>query len=297
LKRLIGNSPLKRQCLSRLLRDVKEHDGRGKTYQMTEILLALRKMSNPILAQILKHAQSARKTGERVLMVFDLDSTLFDLTPRIEQIIMAFADDTAMKAKYPQQCKALEQIQVSPRDWGIREPLERLGLLENEHAQFYREIHDYWAYCFFSNRYLPHDTPLPGAVEFVCALERLSCDIMYLTGRDVSRMQAGTEASLAQWKFPVRGAHIDIRLKPDPCMDDARFKLDVLKQAEKNYSQIWLFENEPVNLNLIQKHCPQIELIFIDSTHSGKEQVSAELARIEHFEVPAEAFREFIEKT
>lgn len=246
--------------------------------------------SDLVLNRILREAEQCARDGGRFLAVFDLDSTLFDLTLRVSKIIDAFAEDPKWREKYPIECKILEEMQVHRTDWGIAEALIRAGLHESDHPAFYRDLHDFWAKCFFSDDYLHHDEPLPGAVDFVKDLRTRGAEIMYLTGRDVPRMFKGTEQSLRDRGFPVGLQGVHLILKPVARMDDAEFKRDVLRDALRDYQRIWLFENEPVNLNLVARDLPQIGLVYIVSTHSGREECAAELARIEHFEVDAESF-------
>lgn len=252
-------------------------------------------MSKPasLLRKILLDARSARLQSEAFLAVFDLDSTLFDLTERVQKIVAAFAADPRMRKKYPEACGKLPATRIHPQDWGLREGLERAGLHETEHPDFFRELHEHWAYCFFSNTYLHEDQPLPGAVEFVQALERENAHIMYLTGRDTERMWEGTVASLRAWRFPLDREHTRLVLKPKANMNDAHFKLEVIQEAQKTYPHLWLFENEPVNLNLVERHCPTVRLVFIETTHSGREEVADDLARIPHFETDLTEFEEF----
>jgi hypothetical protein len=246
--------------------------------------------SDPILIRILREAELTSRQGDRFLAVFDLDSTLFDLTLRVSKILDAFAADPTWREKYPLQCEILDQVQVHRTDWGITESLARAGLYHDDHPAFFRDIHDFWAKCFFSDDFLHHDEPLPGAVDFVNGLRSRGAHIMYLTGRDVPRMMKGTRESLAARGFPIEGDDIQVILKPEAKLDDAQFKRDVLREALGTYRRVWLFENEPVNLNLVARELPQIGLVYIVSTHSGREECAAELARIEHFEVDAEAF-------
>jgi hypothetical protein len=146
-------------------------------------------------------------------------------------------------------------------------------------------VNDHWHYWFFHSHFLTEDRLIPGAVEFVTRIKNQGADLMYLTGRDQGRMLDGTLASLKHWKFPVTGDDVAVRLKPEPCMDDAKFKLSVLEKMAGFYTKIYLFENEPVNLNLIKKYLPEVQLVFIDTVHSGREQFEDELATIPHFEV------------
>jgi HAD superfamily, subfamily IIIB (Acid phosphatase) len=249
--------------------------------------------SMSILQRILDEASDRNLTnGGRLLAIFDLDSTLFDLTLRMVRIVEAFGDDPVWKERYPKECEALKTLPIKPSDWGLKEALERVGLLERDHAEFYRDLHQFWAACFFSGDFVHHDEPLPGAVAFVREIKKRGADIMYLTGRDVPRMLTATAETLRAAGFPVDEPGVELILKPQAEMDDARFKVDVMRDLNSRYSKIWLFENEPVNLNLTAQELPHIGLVFIDSCHSGREQVSETLDRIRHFEVTTQEFED-----
>lgn len=242
-----------------------------------------------LLQSILEDAWAYSQAGRPFLAVFDLDSTLFDLTLRVSTIVDDFAEDPGHLAAFPEECRQLARLEILPTDWGLEGPLSRIGLPVD--GPFFQALQNYWTECFFSDDYMIHDEPLPGAVEYVQELHLAGAHIMYLSGRDIPRMARGTEASLREYHFPLAPGSAEIVLKPHGSMDDAHFKLDVLRDIESRYEKIWLFENEPVNLNLIARHCPKIGLIFIDSTHSGREQLESELHAIRHFEVDLEEFR------
>ena len=236
------------------------------------------------LELILHEAKAHALKASPFLAVFDLDSTLFDLTLRVSQIVDEFAESPLYRERFPKECADLKRIEILATDWGIGEGLVRLGLQQEKCAEFWKALHDHWAAAFFSNDYLHHDEPLPGAVEFVLELRKLGAHIMYLTGRDIPRMYEGTEKSLLARGFPVDPVDARLVLKPEAPLDDARFKVDVLKEAEKTYDRIWLFENEPVNTNLVAKECPRIGIVFIETTHSGREQPDPSVAKIAHFD-------------
>jgi hypothetical protein len=250
-------------------------------------------MAKSILTRILDEATLAKHGGEPFLAVFDLDSTLFDLTLRISKIVEDFWKNAAHRELFPKECEALKSFVLYSHDWGLSEALARVGLDQPHHAEFLRLLHQHWADCFFSGSHLHHDEPLPGALEYVQALLKTGAHIMYLTGRDVPRMMEGTLRILRERGFPVDDHGVETILKPDAAMDDARFKADVLAEAAIKYGKIWLFENEPVNLNLVAKELPQIGLVYIESTHSGREQVAETLARIKHFEVESTEFENY----
>ncbi|MEK7358029.1 MAG: hypothetical protein AAB250_16390, partial [Bdellovibrionota bacterium] len=110
--------------------------------------------SDLVLIRILKEAEQSTREGRRFLAVFDLDSTLFDLTLRVSKIIDAFAADPHWRAKYPIECEILADVRINRSEWGMREGLARAGIFEAERPAFYRDLHDFWAKCFFSDDFL-----------------------------------------------------------------------------------------------------------------------------------------------
>ena len=77
-------------------------------------------------------------------------------------------------------------------------------------------------------------------------------------------MMTGTLLSLENSGFPIKKANIEVCLKPHSSVSDHQFKLDFMIALQSKYKEVWLFENEPVNINLIEKHCPSIKFVFID---------------------------------
>lgn len=92
------------------------------------------------LQQILETARKAKKNNQKVLAVFDIDSTLFDVSPRLEKILLEFADDPHMQKKFPEQIPLLKQIKTLGTDWGITNALERVGL-DGHHQDFQDSVH------------------------------------------------------------------------------------------------------------------------------------------------------------
>ncbi len=239
--------------------------------------------SSPLLRQILVKIQKSSQRGERTLVVFDLDSTLFDVSPRLERILMDFAALPTSQARFPQQVPLFKAIKTLRTDWGIRGALERAGL-DGHHPEFQAAVKDFWQKNFFSSHYLQYDVPYEGAIDYVKAVHKAGAQIAYLTGRDVARMGLGSEEVLRQWDLPLILGQADLVLKPHLSMDDARFKTDWFLEAQKeSYEKIYFFENEPVNICLLQNDCPQVEIIFMDSTHAGEAEVAENIPRIMNF--------------
>lgn len=238
-----------------------------------------------IRQQIIKDSQ----TGS-CLIVFDLDSTLYDLALRVTAILHRFAKSPEKQALFPEECSRLLDVEIQRGDWGLHEPLNRIGTTKSQYPKFWDDVHRAWADGFFSNEFLSHDRPLPGAVRFVEDVLKIGSDVIYLTGRDVARMGTGTEASLRETGFPLDGERSRLILKPQAGMDDAQFKADVMEDLQSSYRHLWLFENEPVNINAVSKRCPDVRMVFIDTCHSGLETPPDYTATIDHFEISIEEF-------
>jgi hypothetical protein len=212
--------------------------------------------------------------------VFDLDSTLFNVAPRTEQILKQFAE----KEKRPD----LFKIKVHPKDWGLKEILIREGFDLSDRSphniQLHQRLISFWTEKFFSNDYLHFDTPYSGAVHFVQTLFKKNIEVHYLTGRDISRMGQGTREVLLKWGFPILSEK-HLHLKPHKDMDDHSFKLDWVINFRKQAgtSDIYFFENEPVNINAIGAVVADLKIVYLNTTHSRKENVAVPVIEIENF--------------
>ena len=82
---------------------------------MAESLATLEQQRDFILQQILQEAWKYSNSGRKFLAVFDLDSTLFDLTLRVAKIIDEFARNPANAAAFPAECRMLERAKIEPR--------------------------------------------------------------------------------------------------------------------------------------------------------------------------------------
>ena len=213
------------------------------------------------------------RAGEKksdLTAVFDLDSTLFDVSPRITKIIQEFAVDPGVAPRFPRECDVLKDIVHHPHDWGVEVTCEKAGLSDAP-IEFHTALADYWFERFHSNDYLKYDRPMDGAIEYVQRLHDVGAHIIYLTGRDTERYLEGTVLYLKKHDFPL-GKRADHALKPQKDMADAPFKRDFIKTLDNRFSEVWLFENEPVNLNLIANDLPHINLVYLIGAHSGREE-------------------------
>ncbi|MBC7464589.1 MAG: HAD family hydrolase [Bdellovibrio sp.] len=226
------------------------------------------------LNEIIKNATQTTKQNLRTLAVFDLDSTLFNVSTRTQKILHEFAD--------LHNLEDLKNTEVLLTDWGVREAVIRQGYKIETHSEILEKLRDFWFERFFSNEYLHYDVPYIGAIEFVLEMEAAGVEIMYLTGRDQARMGIGTKQVLQKWGFPVEDHKLF--LKPNRTMDDELYKKEWFERLDRSaYNQVYFFENEPVNVNAILQHCPDVEVIFLDTTHARKQTVTADIHRIKNF--------------
>lgn len=239
--------------------------------------------TNALLDQILVKIAEIHAQNGKTCLVFDLDSTLFDVSPRLQQILDDFAAHPEHQSQFPQEMKFFPEMKTHRADWGIKNALMRSGLKEAS-ADFQNAVRAYWRQNFFSNHYLDYDLPYEGAIEYLQHIDELGSDIFYLTGRDVHRMGEGSARILRKWDFPLDDRRSQLVLKPYKEMDDAEFKRDwFLNLDRQKYDKIWFFENEPVNVNLIHQALPEIEIVFFDSTHAGLETAPEHLPKILDF--------------
>lgn len=251
------------------------------TFSVPTGLMRNMTQSQKLLGQIIVKIQKINALGHQALVVFDLDSTLFDVNPRLDQILLDFAANLDFQKQFPEQVNMLKNIKTLRGDWGIKNALQRIGL-DGQHPEFEIAIHEFWKKTFFSNSYLHYDVPYEGAVNFVQALAHAGADIAYLTGRDIERMGVGSIEVLKKWNFPLNESQYQLVLKPHRSMNDADFKTNwFLSKTE--YEKVWFFENEPINIHSLQEKRPEIEIIFLDTTHAGKASPPENIPQIMDF--------------
>lgn len=234
------------------------------------------------LSQILVQIHESRQKGGRALVVFDLDSTLFDVSPRTQRILRDFAQEPEPCRRHPQSIEILRNLRIGSKDWGFQAAFERSGLMTHP-ADFHQAVQRYWLERFFSGDYLHHDRPLDGAVRFVRQVENLGARVVYLTGRAAATMGEASRLVLESHGFPEG----ELALKPDPRIEDARFKIGWFDSAEiENYDPVYFFENEPGNLIAVTERHPRVRPVFVDTTHSGRHPVAKDWPVVVNFSVP-----------
>lgn len=248
--------------------------------------------SEQILNQILVKIQQNSLQNKRSLVVFDLDSTLFDVSPRTEKILREFHQHPMFLNDFQHLEPLFANVRAQHGDWGVKDALLRVDFSQHlrsleERKKLETAIRDFWFERFFSNEYLHYDEPYAGAADFVQTLNQYPLvDIVYLTGRDVYRMGKGSKEVLVKWNFPLDDHKCQLVLKPKRDLDDALFKFQWFeKLPSEKYNYISFFENEPVNVNRVREKLSHVEIVFFDSTHSRREDVFEPILRIDTYSI------------
>lgn len=240
--------------------------------------------THDLLRQILVRIETLKAQGRESLVVFDLDSTLFDVSPRTQRILHDFSADEAHRERFPESVELLKDLQIASQDWGIKTALIRHGLHTHSN-DFHEAVRQYWIERFFSGPYLHFDQPIAGAPAYVWKVLHAGARVVYLTGRDEKTMLEASHKVLEVHGFPAA----ELVLKPVKGSDDALFKVEWFdRQDLDRYGLVVFFENEPLNLIEVAARHPQIELVFVESTHSGKAPVSEAWAKIVNFTLPVQ---------
>lgn len=204
--------------------------------------------------------------------VFDLDSTVFDVTPRTQAIFEDFCRSHSSLE--------IPELKFEHADWGIRQAFTRLGISTSE--PLFQNFHRFWQRKFFSSEYLHCDVPYPSSIEFIDYIFRLGTTVSYLTGRDAEHMQNGTINCLRNFSLPLKSDFSNLKMKPQKAWgEDEDFKARELQMMLQQWRRpIVFFENEPVIIDLVRKELPEVAIVYTDTVHSGQSEVADDIYRL-----------------
>ena len=205
---------------------------------------------------------------EKALFVFDIDSTLFCMKYRTQALIDSCLKSTDFCKKFKAHLQKIKEIEVTETDWSIPEIMGRYGFHHEE--EIVTAIQAIWKKGFFSNDYLHLDQPYENCVSFIQYIAQLNAQIYYLTARNYNKMIEGTILSLKKWGFPLKNES-HLIMKKDSDISDTDYKVSHLRHLSQNFDTTLFFENEPVILNRVAQALPNIQLFWMNSTHSRRE--------------------------
>lgn len=223
-----------------------------------------------VLPGIVQRAQDSVANGQRPVVVFDLDDTLFDSRTRTQVIFREFAQDTGNQSQFPNETQVLARIRLEDIYYLLKDTLVNLGI---DSPEFESALNTYWVARFFTNAYCAVDRPIVGAAKYVRDLEAAGAYIIYLTGRDTPNMGEGTKAALLSNHFPTDSDGTFLLMKSDHAIDDLTFKKAAFSWIQQQGTVIAGFENEPKNINAYDAAFAGGTMVFLDTIRSGAPDV------------------------
>ncbi len=214
-------------------------------------------------------ARAGAQRQSHPLVLFDLDSTLYEVGPRTHQILREWLDSSE-SAEFPRVREELRGLENQHVGYSLKDTFEALGL-DLERADVSDGIASakkFWLARFFSDDYLKYDHAYPGAAHFVREVHRLGAEIVYLTGRDEPGMGRGTRDALLRDGFPRGCERTHLLLKAAFGLPDLEHKQSACNYVREHGSLIASFENEPVNLVAIYEIFPEAMHVLVETVSS-----------------------------
>jgi hypothetical protein len=211
-----------------------------------------------------KTLEAARRWGPEGVLVFDLDSTLFDNRPRQARIVRDFGKAKGLSLL--QTCKP--EYFVS--GWDLEGALLRCGLSQEELKGCLVEVRQFWKERFFSSDYCIEDIPISGAKKYLDACLKTSAQLMFVTGRPDS-MEEGTIVCMKKHDMPTPGGRVHLLMKPSGQEDDDAFKRQAHSRISSLGELIAVFDNEPTHINDYARQFPDAFAFWLDTGHSGRD--------------------------
>jgi hypothetical protein len=228
--------------------------------------LSTREVLEKVEASVEIHLQGPDRETKPIIL-FDLDSTLYEVGHRT----LAIIQDWNKSPKAPVSIQEeLNQLKLEHIGYSLSDLARNLGL-EPTHPEIQKDLNEikpFWWDRFFSNEFLAHDKPYPGAVEFAQQLFKLGAHIIYLTGREENKMLQMTIDNLKRDQFPWCERNTTLLMKPSGQILDVAHKQSVKHKVNKVGTLLASFENEPVNIVALSKTFPESMHIFMDSIYS-----------------------------
>lgn len=215
-------------------------------------------------------AKAPMSTRRPLAVVFDLDSTLYEVAPRTLAIIQEWVQSGHSLS--PKVQKALSALKHEHVGYSLKDTFESVGLKmeETEVFEAWEHLKDFWWDRFFSSAYLKFDVPYQNASQFVGEVLKLGAHVAYMTGREEAKMLAGTLENLERDGFPLDPKCTSLWMKKDSTQLDWDYKRMTAGLLNKTFNVVASFENEPHNLATLFEALPDALHVFMDTVCSEK---------------------------
>ena len=221
----------------------------------------------------------AQKSGPSGLLVFDLDSTVFDNRPRQARIVREFGAARGLPAL--QQCQPWHFTS----GWDLRGATTACGLGAKESDAIYAALKAFWQERFFTSDYCRDDIEIVGAPRYLHALDYAKARVIYVTGRHEG-MRVGTEACLERCRMPMpsAGGHVQLFMKPELRDDDDAYKREAHAHLKSMGTVLAAFDNEPTHINDYAAKFPEAIPVHLATDHSDRKvELDPRCVSIPHF--------------
>ncbi len=205
----------------------------------------------------------ATKAGSKGLLVFDLDSTVFDNRPRQSRILREYGQELSIAA--------LEACEPKHWDsgWDLKAAMLACGLSPELTEKHYQDAKNFWGSKFFTSEYCVDDIEVPGASDYLAASVKTGAQVVYVTGRH-EEMRAGSVKAMEKCKMPVPGGSVSLVMKPSLRESDDAYKVSAHAELAKMGTVIAAFDNEPTHANDYARKFPDATVIHLATDHSGR---------------------------
>lgn len=212
------------------------------------------------LEDVLARAAAA---GPQGLVVFDLDSTVFDNRPRQARIVREFGREKGLKP-----LEACQPFHFTS-GWELTGAMVACGLPKAEADALHRELKRFWGARFFTSEYCKDDIEIVGAPRYLHEVVKTKARVLYVTGRHEG-MREGTVASMVKCGMVLPGEGAQLLMKPAEATDDDAYKRTAHQLLSELGRVLAAFDNEPTHVNDYAERFTDAVAVHLATDHSGR---------------------------
>ena len=231
-----------------------------------------------IVEDVIARVKAQAAAGARPVVIFDLDSTLFDNGPRQERIAHEFARDMAHHPTLAAQAAKLATFAAKNTSFSMSDMFASCGVdVASEAGKALLDAYKpYWRERFFTSAYVVSDkaySNAPAVVDRVYhATDSLPVSrrvhVVYLSGRHRD-MEEGTRAALVRDGLPT-GDRTALILKHAFEERDEDFKRRAAVSIRAMGRVVAAFDNEPANVAVFVSEFPDAMNVWVRTIDSGR---------------------------
>ncbi|MEZ0314720.1 MAG: hypothetical protein ACAI38_23365 [Myxococcota bacterium] len=231
-----------------------------------------------IIDDVLARVKAQAAAGARPVVIFDLDSTLFDNGPRQERIAHEFARDMASHPELGAEAAKLATFVSKNTSFSMTDMLASCGVdVASDSGKALLEAYKpYWRERFFTGEYAVSDKAYSNAAAVVNRVYHATdsfpaarrVKVIYLSGRH-REMEDGTRAALVRDGIPT-GDRTALILKHAFAERDEDFKRRAAMTIRAMGRVVAAFDNEPANVAVFVSEFPDAVNVWVRTIDSGR---------------------------